>query len=55
MLSQSSAVSFLCLLAEAMVPVNLKIAPDRNRSKQKHDEKMIYRSRIIQGVIYAKV
>jgi hypothetical protein len=36
---------------EDMVALKLKIALDRNRSKQKHDEKIIYRSRPIQGVI----
>jgi hypothetical protein len=32
-----------------MVPLKLRTAPDRNRSKQKHDEKTIYRPRAIQG------
>jgi hypothetical protein len=34
-----------------MVPLKLRITPDRNRSKQKHDEKMIYRPQAIRGVI----
>jgi hypothetical protein len=33
----------LSLLAKAMVPLKLRTTPDRNISKQKHDEKMIYR------------
>jgi hypothetical protein len=41
----------LSLLAEAMVPLNLRTIPDRNRSKQKHDENMIYSPRAIRGVI----
>jgi hypothetical protein len=35
---------------EDMVPLKLRMAPDRNRSKQKHDEKMIYRPRAIRGL-----
>jgi hypothetical protein len=41
----------LSLLAEAMMPLNLRTTPDRNRSKQKHDENTIYRPRVIRGVI----
>jgi hypothetical protein len=48
----SSSKGFLpLLLAEAMVPLKLRIAPDRNRSKRKHDEKMIYRPRGLRGII----
>jgi hypothetical protein len=36
---------------EDMVALKLKIAPDRNRSKQKHVEKTIYRPQAIRGVI----
>jgi hypothetical protein len=36
---------------EDMVALKLRKAPDRNRSKQKHDEKMIYKPRAIRGVI----
>jgi hypothetical protein len=39
----------LSSLAEAMMP--LEQSPDRNRSKQKHDENTIYRPRAIRGVI----
>jgi hypothetical protein len=49
--SSSEGVFSLPLLAEAMVPLKLRTAPDRNRSKQKHDENMIYRPRAIRGVI----
>jgi hypothetical protein len=34
-----------------IVALKLRTAPDRNRSKQKHDEKMIYRPRAIRRVI----
>jgi hypothetical protein len=36
---------------EDMVALKLKTATDRNSSKQKHDEKMIYRPQAIRGVI----
>jgi hypothetical protein len=36
---------------EDMVTLKLRTTPDRNNSKQKHDEKMIYRPRAIRGVI----
>jgi hypothetical protein len=36
---------------EDMVALKLRTAPDRNRSKQKHDENMIYRPWAIRGVI----
>jgi hypothetical protein len=36
---------------EDMVAPKLRKIPDRNRSKQKHDENTIYRPRAIQGVI----
>jgi hypothetical protein len=36
---------------EDMVALKLKMAPDKNRSKQKHDEKTIYRPRAIRVVI----
>jgi hypothetical protein len=36
---------------EDMVALKLRIAPDRNRSKQKHDENMIYRPWAIWGFI----
>jgi hypothetical protein len=35
---------------EDMVALKLRIAHDRNRSKQKHNEKMIYRPRAIWGL-----
>jgi hypothetical protein len=41
----------LPLLAESMVLPELRSTPNRNRSKQKHDEKTIYRLRAIRGVI----
>jgi hypothetical protein len=47
----SKGVLPLSLLAEAMVRLKLRTAPDKNRSKQKHDEKMIYRPRGIRGII----
>jgi hypothetical protein len=49
--SSSGGVFSLSLLAEAMVPLKLRTTPNRNRSKQKHDENMIYRPRAIRGVI----
>jgi hypothetical protein len=36
---------------EDMVALKLRTTPDRNRSKQKHDENMIYRPQVIRGVI----
>jgi hypothetical protein len=36
---------------EDMVALKLRIAPDRNISKQKHDENTIYRPWAIWGVI----
>jgi hypothetical protein len=49
----SSSKGFLPLssLEGAMVLPKLISTPDRNSSKQKHDEKMIYRPRAIRGVI----
>jgi hypothetical protein len=41
----------LALLAESMMLLKLRSTPDRNWSKQKHDEKTIYRPRAIRGVI----
>jgi hypothetical protein len=41
----------LSLLEEAMIRLELRLTPDRNSSKQKHDEKMIYRPRVLRGVI----
>jgi hypothetical protein len=38
-----------------MLPPKLRSTPDRNRSKQKHDENTIYRPRAIRGVIEAKI
>jgi hypothetical protein len=40
---------------EDMAAPKLRTTPDRNRSKQKHDENTIYKPRVIQGVIYAKI
>jgi hypothetical protein len=37
-----------------MMPLKLRTAPDRNRSKQKHDKNTIYRPRAIRGVILVK-
>jgi hypothetical protein len=34
---------------EGMVTLELRQSPDRNRSKQKHNENMIYRPRAIRG------
>jgi hypothetical protein len=39
---------------EDMVALTLKTAPDRNRSKQKHDEKMINRPRGFWGLYRRK-
>jgi hypothetical protein len=36
------------------VPLKLRIAPGRNRSKQKHNEKMIYKPRAIRGLYRRK-
>jgi hypothetical protein len=36
---------------EDIATQKLKVIPDRNNSKQKHDEKMIYRPRVLRGVI----
>jgi hypothetical protein len=36
---------------EDIVTPKLRAVPDRNSSKQKHDKKMIYRPRVLQGVI----
>jgi hypothetical protein len=36
---------------EDIVTQKLKKIPHRNSSKQKHDEKMIYRPRVLPGVI----
>jgi hypothetical protein len=36
---------------EDIVTPKLRAIPDRNSSKQKHDEKMIYRPWILRGVI----
>jgi hypothetical protein len=47
----SESVFSLSLLAEAMMPLKLRTTPDRNRSKQKHNENTIYRPRAIQEVI----
>jgi hypothetical protein len=40
---------------EDMVALKLRTAPDRNRSKQKHDENMIYRPRVIRGLYKRKL
>jgi hypothetical protein len=45
--SSSKGFLPLSLLAEAMMPLKLRTAPDRNRSKQKHDENTICRPRAI--------
>jgi hypothetical protein len=36
---------------EDMVALKLRTTLDRNRSKQKHDENMIYKPQAIRGVI----
>jgi hypothetical protein len=36
---------------EDIVTPKLRTIPDRNSSKQKHDEKTIYRPRVLWGVI----
>jgi hypothetical protein len=38
-------------LDEDMVTLKLRTTPDRNRSKQKHNENTIYKPRAIWGVI----
>jgi hypothetical protein len=38
-----------------MVPLKQRTTPDRNRSKQKHDENMIYRPRAIRGLYRQKL
>jgi hypothetical protein len=38
-------------LDEDMVTLKLRTTPNRNRSKQKHDENMIYKPWAIRGVI----
>jgi hypothetical protein len=38
-----------------MVPLKLQTTPDRNRSKQKHDENTIYRPQAIRGFYRQKV
>jgi hypothetical protein len=38
-----------------MMPLKLRTTPDRNRSKQKHDENMIYRPRVIRGLYRQKL
>jgi hypothetical protein len=49
--SSSQGLLPLSSLEEAIVLPKLKSTPDRNSSKQKHDEKMIYRPRVLRGVI----
>jgi hypothetical protein len=38
-----------------MVLLKLRSIPDRNRSKRKHDENMIYRPRAIRGLYRRKL
>jgi hypothetical protein len=38
-----------------MMPLKLRTTPDRNRSKQKHDENTIYRPRAIWGLYRRKL
>jgi hypothetical protein len=40
---------------ENMAAPKLRTTSDRNKSKQKHDENMIYRPRVIRGVLYVKI
>jgi hypothetical protein len=40
---------------EDMVALDLRMKSGKNKSKQKHDEKMIYEPRGIRGIIYQKV
>jgi hypothetical protein len=49
----SSSIGFspLSSLEGAMMLLELKTTPDRNSSKQKHDENTIYKPRAIRGVI----
>jgi hypothetical protein len=49
--SSSEGILSLPSLEEAMMLLKLRTTPDRNRSKQKHDEKTIYRPWVIRGVI----
>jgi hypothetical protein len=42
-------------LEEDMVALKLRTAPDRNRSKQKHDKNTIYRPRAIRGLYRQKL
>jgi hypothetical protein len=37
-----------------MMPLKLRTGLDKNRSKQNHDENMIYRPRVIQGLYRQK-
>jgi hypothetical protein len=45
----------LSLLSEAMMPLKPRTTPDRNRSKQKYDENMIYRPWAIRGLYRRKL
>jgi hypothetical protein len=49
--SSSLGLFPLSLLEEAMVLSKLRSTPDRNSSKQKHNENTIYRPRVLRGVI----
>ena len=52
----SSIGSFPLSLADTIVLLNIqRVCPNRNRSKQKHDENTIYEPREIPGVIYYEV
>jgi hypothetical protein len=49
--SSSLGLLPLSLLEEAMALSKLRSTPGRNSSKQKHDEKTIYRPWVLRGVI----
>jgi hypothetical protein len=49
--SSSEGILSLSSLEEAMMLLELRTNPDRNSSKQKHDENTIYKPWVIWGVI----
>jgi hypothetical protein len=49
--SSSLGLLPLSLLEEALVLSKLRSTPDRNNSKQKHNQNRIYRPRVLWGVI----
>jgi hypothetical protein len=49
LMASSGGVFSLSPLEESMMLPKLRSTPDRNSSKQKHDEKTIYRPRVLWG------